>query len=117
MLNNRLTAAKDVKAKLIALESAIDSALISAAELAAAVPAARQRAKLSAVVAQDAIALTGESLAALYQARAKIVEAHHAFADVQDQIGVTPYMSGDLWKIPAAAAEAVPLALVSDRAA
>lgn len=117
MLNNRLTAAKDVKAKLIALESAIDSALISAAELAAAVPAARQRAKLSAVVAQDAIALTGESLAALYQARAKIVEAHHAFADVQDQIGVTPYMGGDLWKIPTAEQESAPLSLVSQKAA
>lgn len=115
MLNDRLSAAKDVSAKLFALEAAIDDALISAGELTATIPAARRRAHLSAVVAQEAYSLTGETLAALHNARAKVVAAHHAFAAVQTQIGLGARMSGDGWKEPSA--EASPLTLVTDRAA
>ena len=102
MLNNRLTAAKMVAEKLVALEDAIDTAIICAAELAAAAPQARKHAKLSAVVGQDAIAMTGETLSALYTARARIVEAHGEYADVRDQIGIKPSMTGDLWKFVSA---------------
>lgn len=115
MLNDRLSAVKEVSAKLFALETAIDDALISAAELTATIPTARRRAKLSAVVAQEAYSLTGESLAALHSARAKVIAAHHAFAVVQTEIGLGSRMSGDGWKNPSA--EAAPLTLVSDRAA
>lgn len=116
MLNDRLGAAQDVAAKLHALESAIDEALAFAGELTAAVPAARKRAHLSAVVGQDAIALTGQSLAALHEARAKIVAAHNAFSKVQAEIGLGTRMSGMGWK-PALLAESAPLQLVTDRAA
>jgi hypothetical protein len=98
MLNDRLAAAKMVAEKLFALEEAIDAALICAGELAAVAPKARKRANLSAVVGQDAIALTGETLAALYAARAHIIGAHDHFAVVRDQIGIKPNMTGDLWK-------------------
>lgn len=117
MLNERLGAAKDVASKLHALEAAIDDALAYAGELTTAVPAARRRAGLSAVVGQEAIWLTGQSVAALHEARAKIVAAHHAFADVQAQIGLKTRMSGDGWKPSLLAAEAQPLTLVTDRAA
>ena len=46
MLNDRLTAAKMVAEKLVALEDAIDAAIICAAELAAAAPQARKKANL-----------------------------------------------------------------------
>jgi hypothetical protein len=88
MLNDRLAAAKMVA----------DAAIICAAELAATAPQAQKRAKLSAVVGQNAIAMTGEALAALYAARARTVEAHGEYAEVRDQIGIKPSMTGDLWK-------------------
>lgn len=98
MLNDRLAAARLVAEKLIACENAIDDALISAAELTCAAPAARRQANVSAVVGQDALALTGEAIAALHQARARMVEAHHAFAEVRDQMGLKTRAGGDLWK-------------------
>ncbi len=98
MLNDRLAAAKTVAEKLFALEDAIDAALVCAGELAAAAPKARKQAKLSAVVGQDAIAMTGDALAALYAARAHIIGAHTHYAEVRDQIGIKPSMTGDLWK-------------------
>ena len=98
MLNDRLAAAKTVAEKLFALEDAIDAALICAGELSAAAPKARKQAKLSAMVGQDAIAMTGDAVAALYAARAHIVGAHSHYADVRDQIGIKPSMTGDLWK-------------------
>lgn len=98
MLNDRLAAVRLVAEKLAACENAIDDALISAAELTCAAPAARRRANISAVVGQDAIALTGEAVAALHQARARMVEAHHAFAEIRDQMGLKTRAGGDLWK-------------------
>ncbi len=108
MLNDRLAAAKMVAEKISALENAIDDALTCAAELTAATPAARKRAKLSPVVGQEAIALTGEAMAALHSARAKIVAAHGEFAMVREQIGIRPSMTGDLWKFVGAADEELP---------
>lgn len=113
MLNNRLAAARLVTGKLLASENAIDDALISVAELTAAAPAARRQANVSAVVGQDVIALTGEAMAALHLARAKIVAAHYAAALVRDDLGLATYASGDLWKIPNSAS----LTLVEDLAA
>jgi hypothetical protein len=105
MLNERLAAAKLVAEKISALENAIDDALVCAADLTAATPVARRSAKLSPVVGQDAVALTGEVMAALHTARAKIVAAHGEFATVRDQIGIKPSMTGDLWKFVGVADE------------
>ena len=117
MLNERLYAARSIASKLHALETAIDDALAYAGELTTAVPQARRRAGVSAVVGQEAIWLTGQSLAALHEARAKIVAAHHAFAEVQEQVGLKNRMSGEGWKPSAGSMETPPLALVADRAA
>ena len=117
MLNDRLSASKIIAEKLFAMETAIDDALISAGELTAAVPAARRRARVSAVVGQDAVELTGQALAALHEARAKIIAAHHAFAAVQVEVGLGARMSGDGWKPSAMLPETAPLQLVADRAA
>lgn len=117
MLNDRLSAAKIIAEKLFAVETAIDDALISAGELTAAVPAARRRARVSAVVGQDAVELTGQALAALYEARAKIVAAHHAFAAVQVDVGLGSRMSGDGWKPSLLLSKTAPLQLVAERAA
>lgn len=98
MLNRRLNAAKMVAQNLNAFEDAIDEALICAGELTSATARARKTANLSAIVAQGAIAKTGSAIAALYEARAQIVAAHCEFATARDEMGITPRMTGDLWK-------------------
>lgn len=115
MLNNRIAAARMLAEKIAACENAIDDALISAAELTSVAPVARRTANVSPVVGQDALALTGEAMAALHAARAKMVAAHHAFAEVRDQVGLSPRMTGDLWKLPFP--EARHLSVVTDKAA
>jgi hypothetical protein len=107
MLNDRIAAAKDVASALIALEAAIDEALSCAAAMTAALPKARRRAKVSAVVGQDVKQLTGEALAALFNARASIVAAHHGLADVRDEMGLRTFASDDLWKLATAASNNV----------
>ena len=99
MLNDRITAAKDVAAKLFALEAAIDDALVCAAAMTIAMPAARARAKVSATVGHEATLLTGEVMSALLDARTKIVAAHGSLADVRDEMGLNTVASGDLWKL------------------
>lgn len=112
MLKERLSAVNDVTEKLHALEAAIDNALICAGELTSTTSAARQRANLSALVAQEAISLTGDSVAALHSARARIVDAHHAFTKVQGQLGFKTTAGGALWKFFEDSAEESPVALV-----
>jgi len=99
MLNDRLAAAQLIQEKLYAAEAAIDEALARASELTAAVPVARRRANIAATVGQDAIALSVEAITALVDARAKLVAAHGAYADVRDEMGLRTRMSGDAWKV------------------
>lgn len=99
MLNDRLGAAQDVAARLFALEEAIDEALARAGELASAIPAARTRAKLSAVVGQEAFTETAASLQMLAQARHHAVQAHHHLADTQVRMGLKAYGMGSLTKL------------------
>lgn len=99
MLNQRIAATRMVAEKLAATENAIDDALISACELTATFPTARRQAKVSPVVGQKAISLAGEAVAALHEARAKLVEAHHALADVRDELRVPFKADGGLWKL------------------
>jgi hypothetical protein len=99
MLNDRITAAKDVASALFALETAIDEALVCAAALTIALPAARTRARLSATVGHQATILTGEAMSALLEARSNAVAAHGSLADVRDELGLKTFASGDLWKL------------------
>ena len=104
MLNQRIAAARLLADKLGACENAIDDALVSAAELTAAAPAARRQANVSPVVGQSAIQLTGEAVAALHEARAKLIAAHHAFAEVRDELRLPIRAGGSLWKFGEASA-------------
>lgn len=99
MLNERLSAAKIVATSLKDLEESLDDTLICAAAFTSALPKARRTAKLSPIVGQDAIALSGEVMAAIHHARAVLVEAHGKLAEVRNDIGLTPRMTGDLWKL------------------
>ena len=116
MLNERRQAASDVAEKLFALEAAIDQAIMRAGALSTAIPEARLRTKLSAIIGQDAIDRVGASLRSLSAARAEAIAAHHALAEVHQQIGLKTYAGGGLWKF-AASTDSKPLALVAQNAA
>ncbi len=94
MLRNRMAAAKDVAEKLVALESAIDDALLCAAELSLSASKGRKTANISAMVGQDALNSTAKTYASLMEARSQIVDAHGAYADVRDQIGLRTFAGG-----------------------
>ena len=84
----RRIVAHELAAKLGAVETQLDHTLIAAGALLSALPDARFRAKLSAVVGQDALDLVVQATAILSQARGKMVEAHHALAATGQEIGV-----------------------------
>lgn len=98
MLNKKIEAAQLVATKLNEFEKALDIAIMKGGELVSAQPAARLKAKLAASVGQEGIAKTGAAIAALYAARATIVEAHAAFEVTGKDLGVSPAMTGGGWK-------------------
>jgi hypothetical protein len=98
MFHKRKQAADDVAAKLFAFESALDAALIAGAELAAAIPQARLRADLSAVIGQGAITHVGQAVLKITEARFETVEAHHQLAEAHKDMGLKVYAGGMGWK-------------------
>jgi hypothetical protein len=84
----RRLVAHEVAQKLNAVERQIDQTLVAAGALLSALPDARERAHLSAVVGQDALAQVAQATVILSEARGKMVEAHHALAETGRQIGV-----------------------------
>ena len=105
MLKQRMEVAKDIHGKLHDLEEAIDQAIICAAELSASASKGRIELNLSAMVGSDAIQSNSDTLAALIEARGKVIDTHEAFATARDQIGLRTRMGGDLWKPPHAFAK------------
>jgi hypothetical protein len=95
MLNKRRAAAERVAKLLGAAETAIDQALTCAAELNAALPAARTEAGLSAVVGQDALDGAAGVYAKLVKARRGIVETHRRLDQTKTQIGLGTIAIGD----------------------
>ena len=88
MLKQRREACEPVAETLFEAEAAIDAAISKIAALAAAIPAARVQAGLSALFGQDAVERISDTLAAMAQARRGIVETHKELAVVQKQIGL-----------------------------
>ena len=119
MLKQRRIAADQVAAGLFEAEAAIDAALNKTAVLAAAMPAARAGAGLSALFGQDAVERLSETIAALTQARRGIVETHKQLAEVKIQIGLSGVvMTGDNGQKPPQIAASRPnLSAVQDDAA
>ena len=100
MLKQRRQAADQVADCLFSAEAAIDAALNKTAALAAAMPAVRSDAGLSALFGQDAVERISETIAALAQARRGIVETHKELAVVKGQIGLGAVAFGSADKPP-----------------
>jgi len=109
MLEERVEVAEDVKAKLAALEAAIDEALICASDLTTSCAHGRKKAGLSAVVGADALMLIGNATQRLHQARSQTVKAHNRLAQVGAQLDLPVNASGGGWKPPSARAGALSL--------
>ena len=87
--------AQELAERLFEAECAIDIALARAAELTAAMPQARTRARLPAMLGQDALDRASEAVVALVEARRRIVETHKSLDEVRQQIGLHEVASGD----------------------
>lgn len=96
MLKDRRAAAIRVAESLFAAEDAIDVALARAAELNGNMVTARNDAKLSALVGQDAFEVSAAAFAALARARSEIVETHKRLSVAQTQVGLREVAIGDL---------------------
>lgn len=95
---NRLMIGAALSARLHAAEAAIDQAMADTAGLAAALPAARLDAALSATAGQKAFNETAASLSALVAARAHIVRTHQALAALARVLGLEILAVGQLDK-------------------
>jgi hypothetical protein len=94
----RQTISAAVAARLHSAEAAIDVALTETAQLAALLPAARTEAYLSAVTGQKAFDGAAASIAALAEARARIVDTHNTLAAVARKMGLETVAVGILDK-------------------
>lgn len=92
----RQAVAQKVADRLFAVESAIDIALTRAAELTAAMPAARTEARLPAMIGQTALDRAAEAFTALVMARRRIVETHESLDEARAQIGLREVDTGDI---------------------
>lgn len=95
---SRLLVGETLAARLYAAESAIDQALIETATLAAALPAARADAWLSAVTGQRAFAGAAATISALSDARAHLVETHNTLAALARKLGLEALAVGPVDK-------------------
>lgn len=95
---SRLSVGEALAARLYAAESSIDHALIETATLAAALPAARADAWLSAVTGQRAFDGTAATITALAQARAHIVQTHNTLTALARKLGLDALAAGPLDK-------------------
>lgn len=95
MLKARRDAAMKVAASLFAAEEAIDAALARAAELNSTMATARNEARVSALIGQDAFEVAASAFAALARARCDIVETHKRLTEAKIQIGLRTVSVGD----------------------
>ncbi|MCA1749584.1 MAG: hypothetical protein ABR601_11080 [Parasphingopyxis sp.] len=94
MHKRRYEAAERVATRLFEAETAIDEAITRVAQLTAILPQARQDARLSAVVGQEALESAVAILPALAQARQQIVNTHAKLDGVKGQVGLGPVSFG-----------------------
>jgi hypothetical protein len=84
-MSARIDIARNVAGHLFATEEAIDTAIASAAGLVGYMPTARQQARVSAEVGQEAFEQIIATMSTLGEARRKIVAAHQLLAESSAQ--------------------------------
>jgi hypothetical protein len=104
MLNQRLTAARQVRAELAPAEEAADESYLTALKLGVAMVEARRTAAVSIHTGADCFEQVHAAIDLAGQTRSRLLKAHQLFSDLQQQIlpGVSPRMIGDVGGCPPA---------------
>jgi len=105
MLNQRMTAARQVADELLPAEAELDNAILHASRLAIAVIEGRRAAKLPLNTGQEGLAHMSRATAKLIDARGDIMAAHVAFRETQKDIGLRAVSFGDIYESPDKTAE------------
>lgn len=97
----RRVLANEVAACLFTAEDSLDVTFAALGELVTAVPRVRKEAGVSALVAQEAIAIGAEALSDLAVVRGKIAEMHRRLDAAKDEVGLRHVaIGGDVDKPP-----------------
>lgn len=106
MLNQRLSAAQGVAKELFPAEETLENALLHTSRMMIAAIEGRRLAKLPITMGQAALERTAAAASHLVAARAALGEAHVAFRQTSDEIGLRALSYGDLNECPPASGAA-----------
>lgn len=95
MLNQRHAAARAVADQLLPAEKNVDDAIVHHAKLTIAVVEGRRAAKLPLAAGQEALGYVAQANARLCEVRELLANAHRAFRDTQNEIGLQAFSYGD----------------------
>jgi hypothetical protein len=80
--------------KLWATENSMDAAIADASKLMAGIIEARQEINVSHIVIDPSVKKLAEAISAMSEARAALIETHHAMAEAKLRIGVRTKLVG-----------------------
>ena len=104
MLNDRLTAARQIAAELFPLEADLESTVLGINRLSTAIIEGRRAARLPISVGQSSLSELAAANALLVEARARVAAAHAALAEERINAGLRQYAMGDVDECPPAGA-------------
>jgi hypothetical protein len=105
LLNQRHEAARAVAAELLPAEQDVDSAIVRNAKIAIAVVEGRRRCKLPLTAGQEGLSLVTSATTRLVEARALLAQAHAAFRETQNEVGLQAFSYGDITECPPSSGE------------
>jgi len=100
VLNQRHAVAQAVANELFPAEKVIDEAIVHNAKLAIAVVEGRRTAKLPLTAGQEGLDYIAQANVRLCEARGLLANAHRAFRDTQNEIGLKAFSYGDEQECP-----------------
>ena len=114
MLNQRHETARAVASELLPAEKDIDAAIIRNAKLTIAVVEGRRKCKLPLTSGQEGLSLVANATSRLIEARGLLAQAHSAFKETQNEMGLQAFSYGDISDCPPSSAEiTAPLKIVA----
>jgi hypothetical protein len=114
LLNQRHETARAVATELLPAEKDVDSAIVRNARLTIAVIEGRRKCKLPLNAGEDGLNLVTQATARLVEARGLLAQAHFAFRETQNEMGLQAFSYGDISECPPSSAEETsPLKIVA----
>lgn len=114
MLNQRHQAARAVASELLPAEKNVDTAIVRNSRLTIAVVEGRRSCKLPLAAGQEGLNYVSQATSRLIEARALLAQAHCAFRETQQEIGLQAFSYGDISECPPSSGEETsPLKIVA----